>query len=153
MDIRTLWTDIQKRSVHIRIVVAVFLGLGITNLVFGSFWGIAALLFFISGSSKTSGAGAFFGGFLMLVLSVPLVFMSLLYLFGSFGIIRRKTAARYGSMALCFLLTPFAWDLAYTVSPRYSVELNETVFGLSMYLVWALIWKWEPDRSYNLSLL
>jgi hypothetical protein len=153
VDVRTLWTELQRQTVHLKIVVFVFLGLGITNFVFVGSYGVLALLFFLTGSSKTAGAGPFFGGLLMLVFSIPLAFASILYLLCGFGVIYRSKVARYGAMALCFLLTPFAWDLVYTISPRYSQELSETVFGWSMYLFWALIWRWEQDRPYNLSLM
>jgi hypothetical protein len=151
LDIQSLWR--QTPNVHLRIAVVAFLGIGATNLIFGTFWAVSALVFFISGASNVRGAGPFFGGLLMAVLSVPLVFMSLLYVVCGVGVLRRSKAARYGSMILCLLLAPFAWDLVYTVSPRLSPELFEAVFVLSLYLLGVLIWGWERDDTSDLSLL
>jgi hypothetical protein len=151
LDIRSLWTQIP--TVHLKIAVVVFLGVGITNLILGMFWAVSALIFFISGASNVRGAGPFFGGLLMAVLSVPLVFMSLLYVFCGLGILRHTKTARYGSMVLCLLLAPFTWDLVYTVSPRLSPELFGAVFVLSLYLLGVLIWGWERDDTSDLSLL
>jgi hypothetical protein len=80
--------------------------------------------------------------------------MSLLYVLCGIGILRRNPIARYASMVLCLLLAPFSFALAFTISPRFSVELFVAVFILSLYLLGVLIWMWERrDDTSDLSLL
>jgi hypothetical protein len=93
-----------------------------------------------------------FGGLFMLILSVPLVLVSLAYLFCGYWVLRRNKAARYWAMALCFLLTPFASVVIYFSGPGFRFELRAAVFVLSMYLLGVLIWKWDLDAPRILSI-
>jgi hypothetical protein len=75
-------------------VVAVFLGLGTANLVLGTACFVLPLIFFHSDSSSTGGAGSLFGGLFMLGFSVPLVIVSLPYVFSGYWVLRHNNAAR-----------------------------------------------------------
>lgn len=150
LDIRSLWAQIP--TVHLRIVVVVFLGVGITNLILGSLWAVSALVFVIIGGSQKNGF-SFFSGLLMTVLSIPLVLMSLLYVLCGAGILRRKKVARYGSMVLCLWLARFTLAIPYFSSVRFPTEPFIAIIVLSLYLLGALIWGWEPRDTSDASLL
>jgi hypothetical protein len=151
LDIRSDWAQVP--NVHLRIAAVVLLGAGISNLIVGVLGAVLALAV-LSGALKTSGALSLFGGVFMGVLSIPWVLMSLLYVFCGIGILCRKQVARYGSMVLCLLLTPFTLVAAFTISPSFAAGIFVALSVLSLYLLGVLIWMWERrDATSDLSLL
>jgi hypothetical protein len=155
MDVRSLWTQLQKQLVHMKVVATVFVAIGITNLVVGILMVVQAVRFFGSDAiSQPTGAPPVFGALLMFLLSIPLVFGSLIYLLCAFGIVRRKRVARYVAMVLCFLLAPFSWPVVLAISPRFAQFNCDIIFTFAMYMVWALLRKWGPnDPSHNRTFL
>ena len=131
------------RRPHVTVLAGTFLAIGSANL---------ALMVYIIGESlkllndKLSGAGGFFGGFLGLLMSIPLAVAALLYLLCGLGLFRHNKVGRYGAMAMCVLLLPSSWPLILTFM-RFSELIIGAVLVFSLYGLWVLIFRWKTESS------
>ena len=133
----------DSRRPHVKVLAGTFLAIGIANLIL--------MVDFIAESlkalnDKLSGAGGFFGGFIGLLMSIPLALAALLYLLCGFGLFRHNKVGRYGAMAMCVFLLPSSWPLILMFM-RFSQLIIGAVLVFSLYGLWVLIFRWKTDNS------